>query len=130
MRSYSSRASSESATDGGYGPIGPVPPAWAMRAGYARSRACASVGCPPMAVLLGVLVAISFGSADFAGGRASRTAPTLTVLFVGQVVAVVGALVIALVVGADVEGSDLAYGAAAGACNVVGLGLLYQGLAS
>jgi len=83
-----------------------------------------------MAVLLGVLVAMSFGSADFLGGRASRAAPTLTVLLVGQVVAVVGALVITLVVGADVEGRDLAYGAAAGACNVVGLGLLYQGLAS
>jgi drug/metabolite transporter (DMT)-like permease len=83
-----------------------------------------------MAVLLGVLVAISFGSADFLGGRASRTAPTVTVLFVGQMVAIVGALVIALVVGADVEGRDLAYGAAAGACNVVGLGLLYQGLAT
>ena len=84
-----------------------------------------------MAVLLGVLVAMSFGSADFLGGRASRTAPTLTVLLIGQVVAVGGALVvIALVVGADVEGRDLAYGAAAGACNVVGLGLLYQGLAS
>ena len=83
-----------------------------------------------MAVLLGVLVAISFGSADFLGGRASRTAPTITVLFVGQVVAIVIALVIALVVGADVEGRDLAYGAAAGACNVVGLGLLYQGLAT
>jgi drug/metabolite transporter (DMT)-like permease len=83
-----------------------------------------------MAVLLGVLVAMSFGSADFLGGRASRTAPTLTVLLVGQVVAVTGALVVALVVGADVEGSDLAYGAAAGVCNVIGLGLLYQGLAS
>jgi drug/metabolite transporter (DMT)-like permease len=83
-----------------------------------------------MAVLLGVLVAISFGSADFLGGRASRTAPTITVLFAGQVVAITGALVIALVVGADVEGRDLAFGAAAGACNVVGLGLLYQGLAT
>ncbi len=83
-----------------------------------------------MAALLGVFVAMSFGSADFLGGRASRTAPTLTVLLVGQVVAVVGALVIALVVGADVEGRDLAYGAAAGVGNVVGLGLLYQGLAT
>src|SRR5262245_51488007 len=83
-----------------------------------------------MAVLLGVFVAMSFGSADFLGGRASRTAPTLTVLLLGQVVAVAGALVIALAVGADVEGRDLAYGAAAGVCNVVGLGLLYQGLAS
>jgi drug/metabolite transporter (DMT)-like permease len=83
-----------------------------------------------MAVLFGVLLAMSFGSADFLGGRASRTAPTLTVLLVGQVVAVTGALVVALLVGADVEGRDLAYGAAAGACNVVGLGLLYQGLAT
>jgi hypothetical protein len=30
--------------------------------------------------LLGVLVAASFGSGDFLGGRASRRAPTLTVL--------------------------------------------------
>jgi drug/metabolite transporter (DMT)-like permease len=83
-----------------------------------------------VAVLLGVIVAMSFGSADFLGGRASRAAPTLTVLLVGQFVAVLGAIVVALVVGADVEGRDLAYGAAAGTCNIVGLGLLYQGLAT
>ena len=43
-----------------------------------------------MAVLLGVLVAASFGSGDFLGGRASRRAPTLTVLMVAQATAVAG----------------------------------------
>lgn len=83
-----------------------------------------------MAVALGILVAMSFGSADFLGGRASRTAPTVTVLFVAQATAVVLAIVVAVLVSADITGRDLALGAAAGALNVVGLGFLYQGLAT
>jgi drug/metabolite transporter (DMT)-like permease len=83
----------------------------------------------PMAVLLGVLVAASFGSGDFLGGRASRRAPTLTVLLVAQVAAVVGAVVVCLFVSAHVAPHDVAYGALAGCFNIIGLGLLYQGLA-
>ncbi len=82
-----------------------------------------------MAVLLGVVVAVSFGSADFLGGRASERASTLSVLFVGPVVAAAGALLVALVVSARVHGGDLGYGAAAGVANVVGLFFLYGGLA-
>jgi drug/metabolite transporter (DMT)-like permease len=82
-----------------------------------------------MAVLLGVLVAASFGSGDFLGGRASRRAPTLTVLMVAQAAAVLGAIVVCLFVGARVETRDLGFGALAGCVNIVGLGLLYQGLA-
>src|SRR5450755_1117362 len=82
-----------------------------------------------MAVLLGVLVAASFGSGDFLGGRASRRAPTLTVLFVAQSAAVLGAVIVCFFVGARVEPHDVAYGALAGCFNIVGLGLLYQGLA-
>jgi drug/metabolite transporter (DMT)-like permease len=78
---------------------------------------------------LGLIVALSFGSADFLGGRASQRASTISVLFVGQLVAVVGALVVALLVGAKVQSSDLALGAAAGIVNVIGLGFLYRGLA-
>jgi len=80
-------------------------------------------------VALGLIVALSFGSADFLGGRASLRASTISVLFVGQLVAVVGALVVAGVVGAKVQGPDLALGAAAGVANVIGLGFLYRGLA-
>jgi drug/metabolite transporter (DMT)-like permease len=82
-----------------------------------------------MAVLLGVLVAASFGTGDFLGGRASRRAPTLTVLLVAQAAAVVGAVAVCLFVSARVEPHDVAYGALAGCFNIVGLGLLYQGLA-
>jgi drug/metabolite transporter (DMT)-like permease len=82
-----------------------------------------------VAVLLGVVVALSFGTADFLGGRASKTATTVAVLFLGMLVAVAGSLVVASLVDADVTGADYAYGAIAGAVNVTGLGLLYYGLA-
>jgi drug/metabolite transporter (DMT)-like permease len=83
-----------------------------------------------VAVVLGVLVAVAFGSGDFVGGRASMSTPTATVLVVSQWCAVVGAVVVTLAVGAHVSASDLVYGACAGGVNVVGLGLLYRGLAS
>jgi drug/metabolite transporter (DMT)-like permease len=82
-----------------------------------------------VSVALGLIVALSFGSADFLGGRASRHAPTISVLLVSQIVAVVGALIVAAAVGATVHPSDVGLGAAAGVANVVGLGFLYQGLA-
>jgi drug/metabolite transporter (DMT)-like permease len=82
-----------------------------------------------MAVILGLLVAASFGSGDFFGGRASSHATTAAVLLIAQVVAAAGGLVVALVVSAHVGGSDIAYGAAAGVANATGLGFLYQGLA-
>lgn len=82
-----------------------------------------------MAVVLGLLVAASFGSGDFFGGRASARASTVAVLLVAQTVAAIGGLVVALAVSARVGGADLAYGAAAGVANAVGLGLLYHGLA-
>lgn len=81
-----------------------------------------------MAVLLGVLVAASFGSGDFLGGRASRRAPTLTVLMVAQATAVLGAVVVCLFVSARVGAHDIVFGALAGSINIVGIGLLYQGL--
>jgi drug/metabolite transporter (DMT)-like permease len=83
-----------------------------------------------MAVALGVLVAIAFGTGDFVGGRASMKAHTMGVLAVSQFMALAGALVIALAVGSRVGTADLLYAVAAGAVNVVGLGLLYRGLAS
>jgi drug/metabolite transporter (DMT)-like permease len=81
-----------------------------------------------MAVVIGVMVAMCFGSADFLGGRASRVERTIDVLFLSQICAVAGALVIAIVVGAHVSRSDILYGFAAGALNVAGLGCLYRAL--
>jgi drug/metabolite transporter (DMT)-like permease len=83
-----------------------------------------------VAVVLGVVIAAAFGSGDYIGGRASTSASTVAVLVVAQSCSVVGALVVALVVHADVGGLDLVYGALAGATNVVGLALLYRGLAA
>src|SRR6478609_1832502 len=81
-----------------------------------------------MAVLLGVMVAASFGAGDFLGGRASRRAPTLTVLLVAQATAVLGAVVVCLFVSARVAPHDIVFGALAGCVNIVGIGLLYHGL--
>jgi drug/metabolite transporter (DMT)-like permease len=82
-----------------------------------------------MAVFLGLLVAACFGSGDFLGGLASRRAPTISVLAVAQVCALVGAVAFALVFRGAPSGTDLAFGAGAGALNVIALGALYQGLA-
>ncbi len=82
-----------------------------------------------MAVLVGLLVAASFGSGDFLGGLASRKAGTITVLALVQVVAVVVAAVVALAVGGPISDSALLLGAGAGALGVIALGCLYQGLA-
>jgi drug/metabolite transporter (DMT)-like permease len=82
-----------------------------------------------MAVLLGVLVAASFGSGDFLGGRASRRAPTLTVLFVAQIAAVAGAALVCVFARGHVTAHDIGFGALAGSLNIIGIGLLYQGLA-
>lgn len=83
-----------------------------------------------MAVSLGLLVAITYGSGDYFGGRASRDAPTVGVLFVAQCIALIGAAVVAVVVSAEVGGGDVAFGAVAGVLNAAGLGMLYRGLAT
>jgi drug/metabolite transporter (DMT)-like permease len=82
-----------------------------------------------VAVLLGILVAASFGSGDFLGGRASARASTPAVLLVSQATAVLGAVVVAVSVGAHVTSQDLVFGVIAGTANVCGLGFLYYGLA-
>jgi len=81
------------------------------------------------AVLLGLLIAAAFGSGDFVGGRASVSASTAAVLVISQACSVAGALVLAILVSARIAPHDLAYGAIAGAANLLGLGLLYQALA-
>ncbi len=83
-----------------------------------------------MAVFLGVLVALSYGSGDFLGGRACRSAPTVSVLAVVQVVGVVGAVMYATILGGQPTAGDLGLGALAGTANVVALGCLYAGMAT
>ncbi len=82
-----------------------------------------------MAIVVGLLVAASFGSGDFLGGLASREGNTLTVLAVAQVAAVTGAFVVAFAAGGPLTGSVVLLGIGAGVLNVTALGCLYQGLA-
>ncbi len=81
-----------------------------------------------MGVLLGLLSALGFGSGDFLGGQASKRASTPAVLFVVQLTAALGAIVLAIGFSGDPIGRDLTFGAAAGIVNAIGLGLLYHGL--
>lgn len=83
-----------------------------------------------MGIVVGLLAAAFFGSGDFLGGRASRDAPAPVVLFVAQVSAALGAILLALAFTGSPVAGDLAWGAAAGFANAFGLGLLYHGLAT
>jgi drug/metabolite transporter (DMT)-like permease len=82
-----------------------------------------------MSLLLGLVVAASFGSGDFLGGLASTRAKTIAVLVTVQICALLGALVVAAIAGGDPHAGDFALGALAGVLNVGALGCLYQGLA-
>ncbi|HEY1738154.1 MAG TPA: EamA family transporter [Acidimicrobiia bacterium] len=72
-----------------------------------------------------------YGSADFAGGMAvRRNGSTFGVVFVTQLVGLVGIAIVAPIYGAShVTLSDFAWGAAAGICGGVGLALFYRALA-
>jgi drug/metabolite transporter (DMT)-like permease len=83
-----------------------------------------------MGVLLGAVVALTYGTADFLGGLSSRRLPVPVVLVVGQFTGLL--LVAALVAttgGNDVSGTAVIHGAAAGVAGFVGLSLFFQGLA-
>ncbi len=82
-----------------------------------------------MPLLLGVIVAAAFGTGDFLGGLASRRMPTLVTLGISQVLALAGAVVVAVVAGGDPALHDLLLGGLAGLMNVAALGCLYQGMA-
>jgi hypothetical protein len=82
-----------------------------------------------MSLLLGLVVAASFGSGDFLGGLASTRAKTVAVLVVVQACALLGAFAVATIVGGHPHAGDLALGALGGVLNVGALGCLYQGLA-
>jgi drug/metabolite transporter (DMT)-like permease len=83
-----------------------------------------------MSIVLGLFVAVSFGSGDFLGGTASRRVATLDVLGVVQLCALAGAVAYAFALGGHATGRDVALGALAGGLNVVALGCLYAGLAT
>jgi uncharacterized membrane protein len=88
-----------------------------------------------MAILLGLLVALFYGSGDFAGGLAAKRSNTLSVVLAAYglaAVQVATATGVWLLVGEppDPASKDLALGVASGFVAPVAIGLLYGGLAS
>ena len=81
-----------------------------------------------MAIFLGALAAIAWGSGDFFGGLASRRADAVTVVLTTEVVGLVLLFVLAVPGGGDPTTHDLLFGAYAGIFGVIGLVLLYRGL--
>ena len=81
-----------------------------------------------MAIVLGLLAALSWGTGDFAGGMATRRTAESAVVLGAQVVGLVLLLVIAPFGGGSPHASDLGLGALAGLMGVVGIALLYRGL--
>ena len=83
-----------------------------------------------MSVVLAGLAALFYGVADFSGGFAARKGQLLSVLVVSQAAGAVLALIFILASGQPFPaGADLAWGLAAGLAGVVGLSLLYRGIA-
>ena len=96
-----------------------------------RRRHAASHDLGPMAVLLALITAASYGVGDFSGGLAARRAAPLSVTATAHALGLVGVTLLAAVVGADlVRPADLVLGAAGGACGCLGVVLLYRGLAT
>jgi drug/metabolite transporter (DMT)-like permease len=82
-------------------------------------------------IVLALLAATLYGSADFLGGLASRRSSVLPVMIFSQLAGLVTLLlVLPLVPAAAATHSDFAWGAVAGVALGIGLMLLYQGLAS
>jgi drug/metabolite transporter (DMT)-like permease len=83
-----------------------------------------------MPAALALLASVLWGTADYLGGTASRRLPVASVLAVSQLVALLGLLPLALVLGAyDEPRGFVLPGAAAGLCGVIGLAAFYRALA-
>lgn len=83
-----------------------------------------------MAIVLALFSAIVYGASDYAGGRATRSAPLLAVTLCTQATTVVLAIVLVAIAGDAVpSGSDVAWSAAAGLASLAGIFSFYEALA-
>ena len=82
-----------------------------------------------IAVVLALTSSLAFGSADFAGGLASRHAHVLRVVTAGAPAGLAVYLLLLPLFGADWSRSALAWGAGYGLASAVTFALLYQALA-
>lgn len=84
----------------------------------------------PMAVIFGLLSALSWGTGDFCGGVATKRSPGYGVVVVAEFVGAALLIGLALITGEPWPTSQSTLAAsAAGLAGVVGIGALYQGLA-
>lgn len=82
-----------------------------------------------LAVGLGILVAITYGSADFFGGLASRRRSATIVVLWTQATGLVGLVLVVPLLGGTPTARDLGLGVLAGFVGLCGVLLLYRGLA-
>ena len=82
-----------------------------------------------MAVLLGLLVAAAYGSADFFGGLSTKRASASAVVVLSQATGLPLLAALVAVAGGEPSTRVMVLGAAAGAVGGVGLTCLYRGLA-
>ena len=82
-----------------------------------------------MGLLLAGLSSAVFGFSDFMGGLASRRAPAIGVVLVGQIVGVLLLLGLLPLTGGEPTAADLALGAIGGLAGTTGLLLFYRALA-
>jgi drug/metabolite transporter (DMT)-like permease len=83
-----------------------------------------------MAVVLGLLVAATYGAADFFGGLSSKRASVPAVVVLSQLTGLPLLVLLVVVAGGDPSRRNLTFGAVAGAVGAVGLVCLYRGLSS
>jgi drug/metabolite transporter (DMT)-like permease len=81
------------------------------------------------AVALGLLVAAAYGAGDFFGGLASRRRSATLIVLWSQGAGLLALLVLVPFLGGSPTGRDLGLGMAAGLVGLVGVVLLYRGLA-
>ena len=83
-----------------------------------------------MAALLALISALCYGVSDFSGGLAARRVAATTVVLVSNAFSLLLAvLAVALLPGSVYSATDMAWGVAAGAVGLLGVVLLYRGLA-
>jgi drug/metabolite transporter (DMT)-like permease len=84
-----------------------------------------------VAVVLSLLASLTWGTADFLGGTATRRLPVAAVVAISQAFALVGVAVVALAMGAfDAPAGYVAWALLAAGCGVVGLSAFYTALAT
>jgi drug/metabolite transporter (DMT)-like permease len=81
-------------------------------------------------VVLSILAAVAWGTADFLGGLSARRLAVLAVLFFSQVIGLVLAGLVMLLGGLSFDAEYIWWGVMAGVVGSLGLGLFYAGLAA